>query len=123
MTRRNDYISKIDKHIGDKIYLLRLAHGLSRPQLAKIIGVTHQQLQKYEKGINRLSVGRLALVSKAMAKDISYFYADLDTNDNVKVVTQHQRMCLELCRNFMKIERTDHQTAVHTLVKSLSKIA
>jgi transcriptional regulator with XRE-family HTH domain len=123
MTRKNDYISKIDKHIGDKIYLLRLAQGLSRQQLAKIIGVTHQQLQKYEKGVNRLFVGRLALVSKAMAKDISYFYEGLDTNDNVKVITQHQRMCIEVSRNFMKIGSPDHQTAVHTLVKSLSKIA
>ena len=39
------------------------------------------------------------------------------------VVTQHQRMCIEVSRNFMKIENSEHQTAVNTLVKSLSKIA
>ncbi|MCC8400136.1 MAG: transcriptional regulator, partial [Rickettsia endosymbiont of Platyusa sonomae] len=44
MARNNDYISKIDKLIGQKIYSLRLAKGLSRQQLAKTIDVTLQQL-------------------------------------------------------------------------------
>ena len=49
MARKNDYIQEVDKFIGGKIYSLRLAKGLSRQQLSKVIGVTHQQLQKYEK--------------------------------------------------------------------------
>ena len=46
----NSSLEEIDKFIGNKIYSLRLAKGLSRQQLSKVIGVTHQQLQKYEKG-------------------------------------------------------------------------
>ena len=124
MSRRNDYISKVDKYIGEKIYSLRLAQGLSRIQLAQFIGVTHQQLLKYEKGINRLSVGRLILLAKALGKDMSYFYEGLDdSNSDEKVITQHQRMCIELSRNFMKIKNSIHQTTVNTLVKTLSKTA
>lgn len=124
MARKNDYIEEIDKFIGNKIYSLRLAKGLSRQQLSKVIGVTHQQLQKYEKGNNRISVGRLVLISKALDKNISYFYEGLETgnNDNNETtVTQHQRMCIEVSRNFMKIENTEHQNAVNTLIKSLIK--
>ncbi len=123
MARKNDYIIEVDKYIGGRIYSLRLAQGFSRQQLSKIIGVTHQQLQKYEKGTNRISVGRLVLIAKALSKDTSYFYEGLEAADSEPVVTQHQRMCIEVSRNFMKIENSDHQTAVNTLIKSLSKIA
>jgi transcriptional regulator with XRE-family HTH domain len=123
MARKNDYIVEVDKYIGGRIYSLRLAQGFSRQQLSQIIGVTHQQLQKYEKGTNRISVGRLVLIAKALSKDISYFYEGLESADSEPVVTQHQRMCIEVSRNFMKIQNSEHQTAVNTLVKSLSKIA
>lgn len=123
MARKNDYIVKIDKFVGEKIYSLRLAKGLSRQQLAESIGVTHQQLHKYEKGTNRLSIGRLILVAQALSKDISYFYEGLDTSEPAETVTKHQRMCIEVSRNFMKIESADHQNAINALVKSLSKIA
>ena len=123
MARKNDYILEVDKFIGGKIYSLRLAKGLSRQQLSKGIGVTHQQLQKYEKGTNRISVGRLVLIAKALSKDVSYFYEGLEANDKEPVMTQHQRMCIEVSRNFMKILSSEHQNAVNTLVKSLSKIA
>ncbi len=123
MARKNDYISEIDQFIGGKIYSLRLAKGLSRQQLSKSIGVTHQQLQKYEKGTNRISVGRLVLIAKALEKDTSYFYDGLEQASQEPIMTQHQRMCIEISRNFMKIENSDHQSAVNNLVKSLSKIA
>ncbi len=121
MARKNDYIEEIDKFIGGKIYSLRLAKGLSRQQLSKVIGVTHQQLQKYEKGSNRISVGRLVLISKALDKNISYFYEGIESGNYEQVVTHHQRMCIEVSRNFMKIENTEHQNAVNTLVKSLAR--
>jgi transcriptional regulator with XRE-family HTH domain len=119
MARKNDYIQEIDKFVGGKIYSLRLAKGLSRQQLAKVVEVTHQQLQKYEKGTNRISVGRLVLIAKALGKSVNYFYEGLEAMSQEPVLTQHQRMCIEVSRNFMKIESTEHQNAVNTLVKSL----
>jgi transcriptional regulator with XRE-family HTH domain len=122
MVRKNDYISQLDKHMGNKIFQLRLGMGLSRQQLSDIIGVTHQQLQKYEKGVNRISVGRLALIAKALDKEIKYFYEDFENDMNLEdQVTNHQRMCIELSRNFMKIKDNDHQSAINTLVKSLAR--
>ncbi|PCJ23661.1 MAG: transcriptional regulator [Rickettsiales bacterium] len=123
MARKNEYIQEVDKFVGGEIYSLRLAKGLSRQQLAKNIGVTHQQLQKYEKGTNRISVGRLVLIARALGKEIAFFYEGLDSNHKEPVTTKHQRMCIEVSRNFMKINSADHQSAVNTLVKSLSKVA
>lgn len=123
MARRHEYIAEIDKFVGSKIYSLRLAKGLSRQQLAEVIGVTHQQLQKYEKGYNRISVGRLVLIAKALHTDVTHFYEGIDTMKNEPVLTQHQRMCIEVSRNFMKIESAKHQNAVNSLVKSLVNVA
>ena len=119
MRKDDNYIKEVDKSIGNKIYSLRLAKGLSRKQLATSINVTHQQLQKYEKGTNRISIGRLLLISKALNKNISYFYEALETTNNEELVTQHQRMCIEISRNFMKLKNATHQEAIHTLIKSL----
>lgn len=122
MARKNDYIQKIDQFIGEKIYSLRLAKGLSRQQLADVIEVTHQQLQKYEKGVNRISIGRLVLIAKALDKTIDYFYEGLEGANNIEpVLTQHQRMCIEVSRNFMKIRNPEHQQAVNALIRSLIK--
>ena len=119
MARQHSYIEQVDQFVGNQIYSLRLAKGLSRQELSDQIGVTHQQLQKYEKGVNRISVGRLVLIAKALGKNVEFFYEGLDSNDHEVVPTQHQRMCIEVSRNFMKIKNPDHQTAVNALIKSL----
>lgn len=120
MSRRSQEISDIDKHIGKKIYNLRLAQGMSRQELGEKIGVTHQQCQKYEKGTNRVSAGRLALIAKVLNKDISYFYEDINQKPTA-MNTHHQRMCMEVARNFMKIKNSVYQDAVNTLVKTLAE--
>ena len=128
MARKVVEIDLIDKHIGTRIQELRLASGLSRQQLGEKIEVTHQQLQKYEKGINRVSAGRLAVIAKHLNKPITYFYEEVgivSSNDNlpdeaVVDFSQNQRMCIEVSRNFMKIKNSQHKDAVSSLVKSLA---
>jgi transcriptional regulator with XRE-family HTH domain len=112
--------NEIDKYVGSKILSLRLAYGLSRNQLAQKLDITQQQLEKYEKGTNRISASRLVVIAKALLKDISYFYEGLN-DDSEPMVTQHQRMCIEVSRNFMKIKNAVHQEAVNILIKSLAK--
>jgi transcriptional regulator with XRE-family HTH domain len=121
MARKHEYIDKIDKFIGNKIYMLRLAKGLSRQQLSEKIGITHQQLHKYEKGINRIAAGRLLMIASFLEKPVSFFYNGLETENQEELITSHQRLCMEVSRNFMKLTNSDHQTAVNTLIKSLIK--
>ena len=122
MARKNNSIAEIDKNIGKKIQALRLEAGLSRERLAKKIDVTLQQLAKYENGTNRLSVGRLMLIAKALSTDVSYFYQDY-INAQKPIITEAQRTCTELSRNFMKIKSSEHQHAINNLIKSLAKVA
>jgi transcriptional regulator with XRE-family HTH domain len=119
MARKNEFTDKIDRNIGVKIHELRITMGLSRQQLAARISVTHQQLQKYEKGTNRISAGRLASIAKALRKPVSYFFDEGDHNQTLP--TQHQRMCIEVSRNFMRIKSPLHQNAINLLVRTLAE--
>ena len=119
MIRKNEFIDNIDKVIGTKIFEFRISMGLSRQELGERIGVTHQQMQKYEKGTNRVSVGRLALIAAALRKPIEEFFDNISDKHN-PVKTQHQRMCIEVARNFMRIKQSHHQDAVSSLVRTLA---
>ena len=87
----------------------------------KLIGVTHGQLQKYEKGSKRVSASKLALIAKALDRQIPYFYEGFEVADNIPQETENQRLCIEVARNFKRIANRGHQDAINTLVKSLLK--
>jgi len=118
MTSQHNRITEIDRLIGKKIYELRLGHGMSRKELGKKLNVTHQQVMKYEKGHNRVSAGKLFLIANVLQADILYFYEDLEAEK--PMITKHQRMCLEISRNFMQITTPNHQAAINSLVKELT---
>lgn len=120
MARKSEFTEKVDKTIGTKIHELRISMGLSRQQLAAKIGVTHQQLQKYEKGTNRISAGRLMAIAKSLGKTVSYFFDNAEEGHDA-LPSQHQRMCIEVSRNFMKIKNPMHQNAINLLVRTLAE--
>ncbi|MBQ8255798.1 MAG: helix-turn-helix domain-containing protein [Alphaproteobacteria bacterium] len=69
--------SAIDEHIGQRMQLRRVMMGLSQKDLAKICGVTFQQIQKYECAGNRISASRLFELSAALETPVSFFFAGL----------------------------------------------
>jgi transcriptional regulator with XRE-family HTH domain len=66
----------LDKALGDKIRARRLTAKMSQEELANQLSISFQQVQKYEKGINRLSVGRLEQIAKALGESVTYFQGD-----------------------------------------------
>jgi transcriptional regulator with XRE-family HTH domain len=68
----------VDKLVGRNIRVLRLAKGLSQTELADALGVTFQQVQKYEKGTNRVGSGRLLKVSAVLGVKITDFFEGTD---------------------------------------------
>lgn len=63
----------IDRHIGNRIKLRRNYLKMSQDKLGRAVGLTFQQIQKYEKGFNRISVGRLWEISRILNVPIAYF--------------------------------------------------
>jgi transcriptional regulator with XRE-family HTH domain len=71
----------IDVHVGGRIRMRRLLLGMNQETLANALGLTFQQVQKYEGGANRVSASRLSAMAEILAVPISYFFGDLRPND------------------------------------------
>lgn len=110
--------SNIDRHVGARIRERRIMLGLSQQQMADMIGVTYQQAHKYERGINRISAGRLYEIAQALGVLVGFFYEGLDNAQGTDL-TARQRMCLELARNFSLITNERHQDALSQLARAL----
>ncbi|MFN3076860.1 MAG: helix-turn-helix domain-containing protein [Alphaproteobacteria bacterium] len=108
-----------DRHVGSRIRERRIMLGLSQQQMADMIGVTYQQAHKYERGINRISAGRLFEIAQVLGVTVSYFFESMDA-DRGSDLTARQRMCLELARNFSQISNERHQEALSQLARALA---
>jgi transcriptional regulator with XRE-family HTH domain len=64
----------IDKEIGGRVRMRRVSIGMSQEKLGDMLGLTFQQVQKYEKGMNRISVARLVEIARILGVDIDFFF-------------------------------------------------
>ena len=71
--------TSIDQHVGARLRLRRSLLDMSQSELGEKLGVTFQQVQKYERGTNRVGASRLFHVARVMDVPISYFFEGLDT--------------------------------------------
>lgn len=111
---------QIDIHVGNRIRERRILLGFTQQQMANLIGVTYQQAHKYERGINRISAGRLYNIATALNVPINYFFDGLEPTDTAET-SSRQRMCLEMARNFSQIENERYQDALSHLARALSQ--
>ena len=77
-TRKPD---PVDIEVGQRIKIQRLAAGLSQTELGESIGVTFQQVQKYEKGTNRIGASRLQQISQILQVPVSFFFEGAPQNE------------------------------------------
>lgn len=109
----------IDRHVGARVRERRIMLGLTQQQLADLIGVTYQQAHKYERGINRVSAGRLYEIAQVLSVPVGYFFEGLEGQDS-RAISPRERMCLELARNFAQIPNERHQEALSQLARVLA---
>lgn len=72
--------SPIDVHVGSRIRLRRTLLGMSQEHLGDALGITFQQVQKYERGVNRVGASRLFDMSRILDVPIAYFFEDLSSD-------------------------------------------
>jgi transcriptional regulator with XRE-family HTH domain len=125
----------IDAHVGSRVRLRRMLLGMSQERLAEQLGLTFQQVQKYEKGINRIGASRLYELSQLLNVGVDFFYEDAPvggmphhgapgfadpTGENYIVDFLNSREGLELNRAFTRITDPKVRRAVIELVRSLA---
>ncbi|MEE1612081.1 helix-turn-helix domain-containing protein [Microvirga sp. CF3016] len=118
--------NEADRHIGKRIRLRRIALGMSQEKLAGALGLTFQQIQKYEKGINRIGAGRLHEIGMILGVDVTYFFHGLlectaltNANDNaldMVASTPHGAKLIEL---FASVEDSNIQRSIVRLVEAV----
>jgi transcriptional regulator with XRE-family HTH domain len=109
----------IDDHVGGRIRERRIMLGLTQQQFAEMIGVTYQQAHKYERGINRVSAGRLFEIARALSAPITYFFEGIG-EEGPRPILPHQRTLLEITRNIAEIRNEKHREAISQLARALA---
>lgn len=66
----------IDVHVGSRVRLRRTMMGVSQEKLGKALGITFQQIQKYEKGMNRIGASKMQQISETLKVPVSFFFED-----------------------------------------------
>ncbi len=111
---------QIERHVGTLVRMRRIMLGLSQSQLAAMLGVTLQQVNKYERGHSRISSGRLFQISEALGVSVDFFYQGLGDLRDMPTAPARDRICLEVMRSFGMIKNERHQEALNQLVRALA---
>ncbi|MHA1524477.1 MAG: helix-turn-helix domain-containing protein [Alphaproteobacteria bacterium] len=122
----------IDQHVGGRVRLRRMLVGMSQEQLGEKLSLTFQQVQKYEKGANRISASKLWQISKILGVTVQFFYDGIDEaqagaeqsfaeNDQAKFAGMMQSSDgIHLSRHYYNITDPDLRRAVVDLAKTLA---
>ncbi|WP_343564766.1 helix-turn-helix domain-containing protein [Kiloniella sp. b19] len=131
----------IDIHVGQRLRLRRTLLGLSQEKLGDILGLTFQQVQKYERGTNRIGASRLYDLSRVLDTDIGYFFDNMtdetahlspgqirgQAEEGIEIQYEKDPMArretLELVRAYYKIEDDVVRKRLLEMAKTLSKIS
>ena len=143
-TEREGRASPIDAHVGARIRLRRTLMGMSQERLGEALGLTFQQVQKYERGVNRVGASRLFDLSRVLDVPISFFFDDMPeplaglhgsfaTTRAVGGFAEGQdgfgtdemlnrRETLELVRAYYRINEPSVRKRVFDLIKSMGPV-
>ncbi len=126
----------VDEHAGERLWQRRKLLGMTQTDLADAIGLTFQQVQKYERGANRISASRLCDLSRVLDVPVDYFFEDMPTavaaispatkrRGKAKKLPRHEpdlmvkRETLEFVRAYYKIKDADVRKGVYQLTKAM----
>lgn len=132
MTINKKKPNPIDIHVGSRIRLRRNMLGMSQEKLGEMLGITFQQIQKYEKGTNRVGASRLQAISSFLNVPVAYFFEDAPgqdeaaggfaEDDGTAYVSEFLSSSegVQLTRSFLKIKDQKVRRRIIDLIKTLA---
>ncbi len=128
----------VDVHVGKRLRLRRSMLGMSQQALGKATGITFQQVQKYERGINRVGSSRLFDIANVLSVPVSFFFEDFnapsasksgamragfaeDAAEGFEYESSASKESMQLVRAFGKIKNPEVRKKIINLVKTLSQ--
>ncbi|WP_281300112.1 MULTISPECIES: helix-turn-helix transcriptional regulator [unclassified Iodidimonas] len=132
MTERNVVRgpNPIDVHVGSRVRLRRTLLGMSQEKLAQALDLTFQQVQKYERGLNRIGSSNLYKISQVLGVSISFFFEDMSEdlserlippspNDSFDMRQIGKRETIQLVQGFYAIKDEEMRNQIFQLMKRL----
>jgi transcriptional regulator with XRE-family HTH domain len=127
----------VDLYVGKRLKQCRVSVGMSQTDLAEAVGITFQQIQKYERGTNRMSASRLYEFACVLGIKVNYFFDGFEANNSdLHLLSPHgmedegvaflaeslqdSRESLEFVRSFQRIRDTKQRKALSAFVRSLA---
>jgi transcriptional regulator with XRE-family HTH domain len=124
-------LSPLDAEVGGRIRVRRAFIGMSQEKLGELLGLSFQQVQKYEKGVNRIGAGRLWQAARILGVPITYFYEglvdpdqEIAESDQVSAEVMRfvaSREGMQLTLGFMRIKEPGVRKRVLDLTRSLAQ--
>lgn len=132
--QRAEKPNPVDVHVGSRVRLRRTLLGMSQEKLGDAIGLTFQQVQKYERGANRVGASRLYDLSRVLDVPVSYFFEELGdagpsgstTEQNTESYQSNpmmKRETLELVRAYLRISDPQIKRRLFELAKALASFS
>ncbi|ANY79824.1 transcriptional regulator [Microvirga ossetica] len=122
--------NQVDRHIGSRVRARRLMLGMSQEKLADALGLTFQQVQKYEKGVNRIGASRLLHIAGILDVSIEFFFEGLPglraggfSDDSLVAEFLTRSESDRLVRGFLKLKDDEARRKVADLVDWLASVS
>ena len=119
-----DREASIEREIGERLRRRRVELGLTQEQLGQVIGVSYQQIQKFERGANRISAARLLLLAERLEIDVGHLYGIGPIGTDRAVAGEalgNERAVLDVLRHFQRIDDGAVRSAIAGLVRSVTE--
>ncbi|MEC8172360.1 MAG: helix-turn-helix transcriptional regulator [Pseudomonadota bacterium] len=116
----------VDTHVGQRIRDKRNKRGMSQTEVANALGVTFQQVQKYERGTNRVGASRLFDLSRILSVPVQYFFAGLNNQstpiekEDDNVIHLMKPDTIELVEVYYKVENPQVRRQILSTIRSIS---
>ena len=121
----------VDMHVGSRVRMRRMMLGISQEKLANALGLSFQQVQKYEKGVNRIGASRLEHISRFLQVPVTFFFEGASDTSAVATSEEDTRSLalinefasssegLRLVQSFAQIEDADMRRLIVDLVQAI----
>ena len=135
-TIKDDGPDPIDKFVGSRVRARRVGLRISQTKLGDAIGVTFQQVQKYENGTNRIGASNLFKISKTLSVEVAFFFEGLDADEEAAkelaglsegsqtkfdVDPMSSREAIELMHNYFRVKDENIRNKLSQLVKTMAQ--
>ena len=121
---RKDGPHPVDVQVGDRVRQRRRLLGMSQAALAEALGISFQQIQKYEHGTNRISASRLYEISRVLDIPVTYFFDETGPGRALgggEPMPLHSRETLKLVEAYYAIPDAKLRDRIHNLLKSMAR--